>query len=862
MKLFDKIKGAFAPGNKDTAENKEYSEILDAATAEIEKKGGYYWNLDVYSFDVFTNTISQWTDKEKVRFIGALAEQTVQYNKKEFTGSINTNAAAQRRDTLRYEFVRQLFKRSVVLEDEDINGLLVVFSKKGHYGYWLLESWPVAMMLRQVERQNKKKELSREVITSLEKFKSVLNSTDTTPNEKNKAKVISLIESLIFGGSSGAETVMPVYFAGEDDLTSYANSKIDELPKEEKEIWFQLLAKAQKVSGSKPSVKYLEESKNLFKTLGPDKFKKLLNDLFSFVIQLKDKETIQEYTSQGTVYQNTTLVFLTGPNIDMLKGLVWMCSHFHDTQTLHTIVALAERCYKKIPGVGAAAAAIGNACVFVLYKSKGLDGIGLLSRLKLKVKQSSTQNLIDKYLQQAADEQGISVYEIEDLAVDDYGLIDGKLEQQLGDFTAIVTVTGVGKTHTVWINEEGKEQKSAPAAVKEKFAAKLKKLNATTKNIEAALTTQRDRIDRLLRVTKEMTWEHFEKYYVSHGLMGFLTKKITWNFETGKNKQQVIFLDGNWVTNKNEKVTPTAETIVSLWHPVTTSVKEISDWREFLITNKIQQPLKQVFREVYIITDAELNTRTYSNRMAAHLLRQHQFNSLAKTRGWKYALQGAWDGNESDATLPLPEYNLRAEYWIQEVNDDTQMAASGIWNYISTDQVRFVNPETNAPVELVNVPKVIFSEVMRDVDLFVGVASVGNDPTWQDSGGMPLYRDYWQSYSFGDLTEIAKSRKELLTRLLPRLKINKVAEIKDRFLVVKGKLRTYKIHIGSTNILMEPNDEYLCIVPDRKQGPTTDNLFLPFEGDAGLSIIISKALLLADDDKITDSSITGQINRN
>ena len=79
--------------------------------------------------------------------------------------------------------------------------------------------------------------------------------------------------------------------------------------------------------------------------------------------------------------------------------------------------------------------------------------------------------------------------------------------------------------------------------------------------------------------------------------------------------------------------------------------------------------------------------------------------------------------------------------------------------------------------------------------------------------------------------------------------------------MVKGKLRTYKIHIGSTNILMEPNDQYLCSVPDRSQKNHTENLFLPFEGDNGLSIILSKAFLLADDERITDSTITSQIKR-
>jgi hypothetical protein len=185
----------------------------------------------------------------------------------------------------------------------------------------------------------------------------------------------------------------------------------------------------------------------------------------------------------------------------------------------------------------------------------------------------------------------------------------------------------------------------------------------------------------------------------------------------------------------------------------------------------------------------------------------------------------------------------------------------GLDQFVATDQVRFTRRGHDV-VPLPEVPPLVFSEVMRDVDLFVGVASVGNDPNWRDNGGQHAYHTYWESYSFGELGEVAKNRKLALERLVPRLKIGKVSELKDRFLVVRGKLRTYKIHLGSGNILMEPNDQYLCIVPDRSaKSPTSTDVFLPFEGDAVLSIILSKALLLMDDDKITDDTIVRQIKR-
>src|SRR5262245_44942072 len=101
------------------------------------------------------------------------------------------------------------------------------------------------------------------------------------------------------------------------------------------------------------------------------------------------------------------------------------------------------------------------------------------------------------------------------------------------------------------------------------------------------------------------------------------------------------------------------------------------------------------------------------------------------------------------------------------------------------------------PLPLDQVPPLAFSEVMRDVDLFVGVASVGNDPNWSDGGPQGRYRDYWQSYSFGDLSATAQTRRAILERLMPRLRIADRCSFSDKFLHVRGDLRSYKVHLGS-----------------------------------------------------------------
>ena len=161
---------------------------------------------------------------------------------------------------------------------------------------------------------------------------------------------------------------------------------------------------------------------------------------------------------------------------------------------------------------------------------------------------------------------------------------------------------------------------------------------------------------------------------------------------------------------------------------------------------------------------------------------------------------------------------MRAEFWIEGIGDVTaptrmMRASSSVsrpTRYDSTNRKRRElgarerqrirsqatgrAGDINEPLTLEHVPPLVFSEIMRDVDLFVGVASMGNDPTWQDGGPDGRFRDYWQPIrSASSLAR--RTRKQVLERLIPRLKIADRCSFSDRFLVVEGKKRTYKIHL-------------------------------------------------------------------
>lgn len=546
---------------------------------------------------------------------------------------------------------------------------------------------------------------------------------------------------------------------------------------------------------------------------------------------------------------------------NFLKGTAWICTQISDQKIYPLLGDLAIAAYHKLPGFGARSKKTGNACVMALGEICDIQAVSQLARLRQKIKYQSVKTLIQETLRQVAARLEIGINELEEISVPDCDVDgNGKMRQKFGEFQAEAPITG-RTTALVWVKPDGKIQKCIPASVKRDFAAEVKTFRASAKNARALLAAQKERIERQFLYPREIPYQRWTQYYLDHSLVKVLARGLIWVFVTGDRKQVGIWHQDRLMDIHGKAIEGLDETTrVVLWHPIDYSSDEVLAWRTWLMENEIQQPIKQAFREIYVLTAAEENTNTYSNRFAGHILRQHQFNSLAKIRGWNYSLYGGWDNPAYWATLIMPEHGLTAEFVIEGVHGDHLYADSGICLYVSTDQVRFIQARAVMPLE--QIPPRVFSEVFRDVDLFVGVCSVGNDPEWADRGELPQqYRGYWRAYSFGDLSASAETRKQTLELLLPRLKIRDQAWVDGRFLYVKGTHRTYKIHLGSGNILMEPNDQYLCIVANRSQQQGLKNVFLPFEGDQVFSVILSKAFLLAEDDKIKDSTITRQIHR-
>ncbi|MFC5746477.1 DUF4132 domain-containing protein [Actinomadura rugatobispora] len=423
---------------------------------------------------------------------------------------------------------------------------------------------------------------------------------------------------------------------------------------------------------------------------------------------------------------------------------------------------------------------------------------------------------------------------------------DGTHRTPLGEHEAVVTVTGDG-AELEWRGPGGRPLRSVPAAVRRDHAAAVKDLRDLVKRVRAHLTTLARALEGGFAGESAMPYAEWRERLAAHPLAGPMTRRLIWEFEVAP---------GEWRAALPDEAAELGEAgRVRLWHPIRSAPEEVRAWRDVITERRLRQPFKQAFREIYVLTPAEEETRVYSNRFAAHIVHYRRLFALFRARGWQSRLLGPWDGGDHDAahrTLASGEWRVIFHHEYAEYDGERELAA--------TDQVRMTRREGGAWREapLAEVPAVVFSEAMRDVDLFVGVTSIAADPDWEDRGEERHWA-YWREAGFGALTASAEVRRDALARILPRTKIAGRCELDGRFLVVRGDLRTYRIHLGSGNILMEPDASYLCIVPASGKG-TGPQVFLPFE-DERLALILSKAFLLAADTTITDPTILAQLGR-
>ena len=249
-----------------------------------------------------------------------------------------------------------------------------------------------------------------------------------------------------------------------------------------------------------------------------------------------------------------------------------------------------------------------------------------------------------------------------------------------------------------------------------------------------------------------------------------------------------------------------------------------SEYQQDLFTKEIKQPFKQVFREIYVKT-ADEKGKDNSLRYAGHQIQPHKTVAVLKNRRWvadyEEGLQKIYYKNNIIAKI----YAMADWFSPSDIEAPT------------LEWVCFYDRKTFKPVMIDDVPDLVFTEVMRDIDLVVSVAHIGDvDPKASHS-----------------TIEMRKAIVEFNCKLF-KLKNVKFSE---NHVLIKGERAEYSIHLGS-GLVHQKAGSAINVLPVHSQH--RGRVFLPFiDDDPKTAEIMAKVILFAQDEKIKDVFILEQI---
>ncbi|MCF6350448.1 MAG: DUF4132 domain-containing protein [Flavobacteriaceae bacterium] len=384
-----------------------------------------------------------------------------------------------------------------------------------------------------------------------------------------------------------------------------------------------------------------------------------------------------------------------------------------------------------------------------------------------------------------------------------------------------LTIDSSGKA-VILVEKNGKTQKSIPA--KYKNHKDIKELQSGRNYLKKQYARTRKFLEDAM-VKEDIFYVEDIKKLMLHPVVKPLLSKLVLFFTT---KKKAGFLVENFfidIDGNNILITENDSCVIA--HP--SHLYDLTEWdlyQKHAFDTKLVQPFKQIFRELYLITKDEKEKGTLSERYQGHQIQPQKTIALLRSKGWTVSheegLQKVFHKKNYIATM----YAMADWFSPSDIESPT------------LEHISFESRNNYKTLPLITIDKVTFSEVMRDIDLVVSVAHVGGvDP---------------------EASHSTLEMRAVLVKETARLFKYTNIEVKERHIIIQGKLATYSIHLGSA--VISKNGLSLSIIPVHSQH--RGRMFLPFvDDDPKLAEIISKMKLLAEDDKIKDSTILAQINK-
>ena len=369
--------------------------------------------------------------------------------------------------------------------------------------------------------------------------------------------------------------------------------------------------------------------------------------------------------------------------------------------------------------------------------------------------------------------------------------------------------------------KDDKELKAIPA--KYKKDAKVLELLEFRKTLREQFKRSKKALEDAMVRGDVFSVEEINNLF-SHAVISKHLQKLV--FVNSELKKHGFYINGKLINASNTEIELSNDDSLRIAHCADLfKTGQWSSYQHHAFDKRLQQPFKQIFRELYLPTQDELQEKTVSRRYAGHQVQPKQTAALLKSRGWRADYEEGLQKVFHKEGFIAKIFAMADWFSPADVESPT----------LETLEFKELKGYKNVPFTDIN--ERIFSEVMRDMDLVVSIAHVGGvDPEASHSS--------------------IEMRAVLLKETLRLFKISNV-DIVGSHAKIKGSIGEYSVHLGSA-VVHQIAAGYLSILPIQSQH--RGRLFLPFVDDDPKSAeVISKVLLLARDNEIQDPTILRQL---
>ncbi|MDE7477481.1 MAG: DUF4132 domain-containing protein, partial [Lachnospiraceae bacterium] len=241
-------------------------------------------------------------------------------------------------------------------------------------------------------------------------------------------------------------------------------------------------------------------------------------------------------------------------------------------------------------------------------------------------------------LEFAAAELGITREEFSDRIVPDLGF-DENMQRTFdyGDRTFKVMITTALDIEVYDAN--GKKLKNLPAPGKKddesKAAAAYEDFKQMKKQMKTTVSSQKARLEYALSVKREWSVDAWKNLFVKNPLMHQFAIGLIWGvYEDGKLVQSFRYMeDGSFNTQDEDEYELPRQAHISLVHPIELSDEEKASWKEQLADYEITQPIEQIDRAVYRMTEEEADKKGLE-RFGGYSMKDLSLNGKMLGLGW------------------------------------------------------------------------------------------------------------------------------------------------------------------------------------------------------------------------------------